>query len=151
MNDTRSVRRVEGRGNLDRDRERLVERHGPRLEPRCERLALEILHDEELEPVLLADVEEWADVRMAERRDRSGFAFEPLAELGVGREVSGKYLDRDDAIEPGVAGPVDFAHPAGAERRNDFIRTETSPRSKRHTNGAIVSPHCRWCGKIFAP
>jgi hypothetical protein len=127
VNDTRSVRRVEGGGYLNSDRECLFERYCPLFEPRCERLALEILHDEELEPVLLTDIEQWADVRMAERRNHSGFAFEPLAKLGVASEVSGKYLDSDDAIEPGVAGPVDLAHSAGAERLNDFIRTETSP------------------------
>jgi hypothetical protein len=29
--------------------------------------------------------------------------------------------------QPGVAGPVDFAHPAGAERRHDLVGAEPGP------------------------
>src|SRR5687768_12652036 len=41
-------------------------------------------------------------------------------------------LDGDDSIEPGVAPLVDFAHPACAERRDDFVRAEASARRKCH-------------------
>ena len=36
-----------------------------------------------------------------------------------------KDLDRDDPFETRVLGPVHFAHAAGAEQRDDFVRTET--------------------------
>ena len=62
----------------------------------------------------MADVVERADVRMIERRDRARLALEALAQLRVGRERRRQDLDRDRAVEPRVAGAVDFAHAAGA-------------------------------------
>jgi hypothetical protein len=41
------------------------------------------------------------------------------------RDIGGKDLDRDRAIEARVAGLVDFAHAAGTDQANDFVRTET--------------------------
>ena len=71
-------------------------------------------------PCSCADVVERADVRMIELRDRARFAIEPLAELRIGGEQVRQDLDRDDAIEAGIAGFVDLAHAARAERRRGF-------------------------------
>ena len=46
------------------------------------------------------------------------------AHLGVVGEVLGQHLDRDFSTEAGVARPVHFAHAAGAERRDHFLRAE---------------------------
>ena len=35
-------------------------------------------------------------------------------------------LQRDDAIEPLIAGAVDLSHSAGAERRQNLVRTEAA-------------------------
>jgi hypothetical protein len=35
-----------------------------------------------------------------------------------------EHFDGDVAIEARIAGAVDFAHPAPAEQRNDFVRPE---------------------------
>ena len=43
-----------------------------------------------------------------------------------------QHLDGDVAIQPSVARAIDFAHPAGAERRDDFIRAESSARNQAH-------------------
>ncbi len=39
---------------------------------------------------------------------------------------------RDVALQPPVAGAVDLAHPAGAKRRDDFVRTDPGAWSERH-------------------
>ena len=65
-----------------------------------------------------------ADVRMRERGDGLGFSLEPVAELRVVGDPGGEDLDRDRAIEAGVARPVDLAHPARTERGHDFVRTK---------------------------
>ena len=44
--------------------------------------------------------------------------------LHIARELVGQDLDRDIAIEPGIAGTIHVAHAAGAERSNDFVRAE---------------------------
>jgi hypothetical protein len=42
---------------------RLIERQWPLGEPRGERFALEVLHDKEVQPAVLPDVVEGADMR----------------------------------------------------------------------------------------
>ena len=121
--------------DVDRDRQRLGERQrtGAR-EAIGERLAFEILEDEELVVAVAADVEERADVRMLQRRDGARFALEALAQLRVGGERVGQDLDGDGAIEPRVTRAVDLAHPARAERRDDLVRAE--PRTRGDSHGA---------------
>ena len=55
---------------------------------------------------------------MVQRSDSASFALETLAEL------SGRDLDRDDTIEPCVAGLVHFTHATRANGRNNFVRAE---------------------------
>ena len=140
MDDARTVRPVERRRDLDRRLERLVDRESALRQPIRQRLALEILHDEERGAVLLAHVVQRADVRMIELRDRAGLAIEALAELRVGREGVRENLDRDRAIEPRVAGFVDLAHPAGADERQDFVRAEASAGGQRHQSRRAIIP-----------
>ena len=87
----------------------------PFCEPVGERLALEQLHHEEVASVLVADVEERADVRMVERRDRLRLALEALAELRVLGEARGQDLDRDVAVEARVL-PRDRPRPCRRRR-----------------------------------
>ena len=66
MDDAGRVRRGERAGHLDAVAKRLIERQPAARQPARERLALEELHDQEVGAVLLPDVEERADVRVAE-------------------------------------------------------------------------------------
>ena len=116
---------IERAGDLHRDRQRLGERQRPAGDPIGQRLALEVLHDEERGSVVLADVVQRADVRVGELRDGARFQVEARAELRIGRQRLGQDFHRDEPIEPGVAGFVDLAHAAGAERAEDFVRSET--------------------------
>jgi hypothetical protein len=42
-------------------------------------------------------------------------------------QAGGEHLHGDVAAEPRVAGPIDLAHAAGAERGDDFVWTQTGP------------------------
>jgi hypothetical protein len=64
--------------------------------------------------------------RMIERREQPCLALEPREAIGIGREARRQHLDRHIASELRIAGAVDFAHPAAAERRENLVRTETS-------------------------
>ena len=75
-----------------------------------------------------ADVIEGADVRMVKGGDRARLTFEALAQLRIGSQRGRQDLDRDAAIQPRVAGAVDFAHSTGAYRRDEFIRPEPEAR-----------------------
>jgi hypothetical protein len=52
--------------------------------------------------------------------------------LRVAGELRGQDLDRDDAIEPRVAGPIDLAHATGPDGRDDLIRPEANAGRKVH-------------------
>jgi hypothetical protein len=49
--------------------------------------------------------------------------------------MRGQDFDRDRAIETGVAGFVDLAHPAGPDGREDFIRAEAHAGREGHGGG----------------
>ena len=51
-------------------------------------------------------------------------ALEALAQLLVGGQVLRQDLDGDGPLEARVPRPVDLAHPARAERREDLVGTE---------------------------
>ncbi len=127
MDDAGAVRAIERAGDLHRDRQRVASGSG-RGRSIGERLALEVLHDEERGSMVLADVVERADVRMGELRDGARFRSNRARNCGSAASVSGRTFTATSTIEPGVAGFVDLAHAARAERADDFIRTESRPR-----------------------
>ena len=59
---------------------------------------------------------------MVQAGDRMRLALEALVER---RQA---FLDGDDTIEAGIARLVDLAHAAGANRLDDFVRTEPGAR-----------------------
>ena len=67
---------------------------------------------------------------MIERRERLRFAREAREPVGIGRERLGQHLQRDVAIEFGVAGAIDLTHSAFADQRGDFVDAETGAGGK---------------------
>ncbi len=61
------------------------------------------------------------DVRMVERREHLRFALEAREPVRVLCERSRQHLQRDVAVEPGVAGTIDLAHSAFAQLGHDLI------------------------------
>ena len=85
----------------------------------------------------MADVVQGADVRVvqrailrASRSNRSG--------TRVADQVRRQDLDGHRAVEADVGGPVDFAHPTGAEGVDDFVRAEPSPRTLGHPSRLLL-------------
>jgi putative ABC transport system permease protein len=127
MDDPARVRGVERVGQLVAPLDRLFDRQRAVRQADVERAPLEQFHQQERAPLVIADVVERADVRMVQRRDDAGFAVEALERLGIVCQAGGQDLDRDVAIESSIPGAIDLAHPAGADRRGDFVRTKTGP------------------------
>ena len=65
-----------------------------------------------------------ADVRVAQAGDGLRLALEPGAAVRIGADVGREHLDRDGAIEAGVAGLVDIAHAAGPDGGEDLVPVE---------------------------
>ena len=84
MDDARAVRLVQRARDLNRVSSAPGSsgqaRACSRLQPIGQRLAFEILHHQEVDTVLLADVVQRADVRMVQLRDGARFAIEALAQ-----------------------------------------------------------------------
>src|SRR5262249_49176175 len=62
-----------------------------------------------------------ADMRVAECRDRAGFALEALAVFGVAGKVRGQHLDGDGTVEAPVTRAVNLVHAASADGRENFV------------------------------
>src|SRR5262245_8102943 len=142
------MRVIERVGELYAVAEYVGRRQRPLQQPFLERLAFEILHHQETDRRWRSagrgrigrfpDVVQVADVRMIQRRDRLRLALEAGAAVGVRGERLAQDLDRHDPIEARVAGLVDVAHPAAAERRQDLVWTETRAGTQRHRLGGKI-------------
>ena len=83
MRDALTVSFIQGVGNLDRRLQRLVERQRAPAQPPRQRLALQMLHHQEVDPVLAPHIMERTDVWVIQAGDGLGFALEPLLQVGV--------------------------------------------------------------------
>ena len=61
---------------------------------------------------------------MVQRGGRARFLLEALHAIRVGGDGRGEDLEGDFTIQPRIARAKHFAHPAGANRAEDFVRTE---------------------------
>src|SRR5437660_6755345 len=75
---------------------------------------------------------------MIQRREELRLALEARDPFRIVGETLRQEFDRDIARKPRVARFVDFAHAAGAERRDDFVRTEATARLKRHVESRRI-------------
>src|SRR6266478_2350298 len=63
-------------------------------------------------------------MRMVERGDRFGLAFETLFQVSIVGELLRQDFDSDRAFQPRIAGAVHFAHAARTQQPDDLIRPE---------------------------
>ena len=84
-------------------------------QPFPERLAFQQFHGDKRLAFVFVDVMNGADVGVIESRRRLSFALKPLQRLTVFDEPLGQELQRDEAMELGVLGLIDHAHPAATE------------------------------------
>jgi hypothetical protein len=127
VHDALAVRRVQGFANLHAALECLLDRQRT-----GDGSSLDVLHDEVAAALVLPDVVQRADVRVIERRDRPGLAFEPVGE----RALDG--LHRHVAIETRVAGAIDVAHASRPEIRAHFVGADAGTRIEGHCRESIA-------------
>ena len=138
MHDAAAMGLAQGFGILDRLAQDIFGCQGPAsFSRRCrqpirERLSFQILHDQEVDAVVLTDVVERADMRMIQARNRSGFPFEALLEIAIMHAAMGQHLDGNGTIEPRVAGSIDLSHSSCPDGSQDFVRPETATFVQRH-------------------
>ena len=133
VDDARAMRVVERVGDLAAVAQHLVGRQRAAREPIVQRLALEILHDDE---------RSWPSCSpTSNSAQMCGWLSAEMARASVskrarrsGRSASsgGSSLIATARSEPRVAGPVDLAHAAGADERQDFVRAESHAGRQGH-------------------
>ena len=112
-----------------------------------ERFAVDELHDEKVDALVVADVVNGADVRVVERRDRARLPFEPGSALRILGPHRGRIL-RDVPAEPRVVRAEHLAHAARTDVRVNPIRDRADGRSaalRRPSRQRAPSGMTPWC------
>ena len=85
--------------------------------------ALNVFHDDILQPVTEAHVIHLDDIRVRQDRDRLRLIFEAAAELLIGKKFFFEDFNCNDAIINIVIGFIDHRHTAHADDLADLIST----------------------------
>ena len=99
----------------------LIERLGLAVDLLGEAAAGEILEGEIGKAVVLADVVDLDYVRMFNRRDGFGLAFEPGDILGPGVRAGADHFESDEPVEPRLPCLVHDAHSAHTQHAQDVV------------------------------
>ena len=119
--------------------EREGERQRTTFQPLLERLSVNVLHDQVVNVIVIADVVERADVRMVQAGDDLGFALEAFPTGRIGREVFGKRLDGYGAVQARIDGAIHLAHAAGGDEGLDLVGAKGGP-GKTAMKGPLLEP-----------
>ena len=131
MNNAAAMCDHEGFGDMRADRERLVRAEPPSPHARSQRVALDVLHDDEIAPGRVgADFIDRANTVMLESGHRAGFTQEPATRLIVGGRD--QKLDRDQPVQPRIASEEDLAHAARAQPALEAVLRDTGTGVQAH-------------------
>ena len=121
MDDPVRVGRVEGVGDLPRDRERLVDGDATADDAIGQRLAVNELHHQRPGTGGFLEAIDMRDVRVIQRREHLCLALESGQAIRVGHQGVGQHLEGIVPLERQVACTPDLAHPAFAEDGDHFV------------------------------
>ena len=126
MNDPLVVRRPQRVGDLDGDRQDLADRQRPAKQSRLQARPIKQFHGDEGLRLVVADLQERADVRVVQRRGQGGLTFEASNGVDVFRQLVLDDLDGDGAGEAGILRFIHHSHTARPERSDDIEVRELS-------------------------
>ena len=112
-------------------------------EERAQGLAFEQLRHDVRHVAVDVHVEDDDDPGVVEGGGGPGLLREPGQALGIACELRGQDLDGDVTAQPRVESPVNLAHAAGADGRNDFVRPEPGTCGEGHR--AIIGRYLFRC------
>ena len=143
VDDAAVVRRGEPLGDLRAVLERLSDRQRPTRNHRRQGFTVEQFRHRVGDGALFPDVVNRDDVRIGKRGEGLHLALEPRERRWIDGENRRQHLDGDVAPEPRIARAVDFAHPTGANRADDFVDAETRAWGQPHYGVQIVRSRTR--------
>ena len=107
-----------------------VRRAAVAVESVGQRLAGDVLHDQERHPLNLIDRVDRDDVLVLEGRGGLGFAEEPAASIVIGGGHGREYLDGDRALQCWVEGLEHYAHAAATDLTANLVGPEPAERAR---------------------
>ena len=145
MDDAFGVGGIESFGHVNADREQRLHLQRPVADEMFQRLAFQVLHDNEGLVALFPDVMNSADVGMIQGGCRLRFAAEAGESGGVAGNVFRKELESNEAMQARVFGLVNHAHPATTKLldhpvvrdvlADHFAHEEIARNARRQTSG----------------
>src|SRR5262247_3225521 len=75
---------------------------------------------------------------MIERGEKLGLALEAREPIRIKCDRGGENLERDAAIQQGVASAIDFTHSAGAKRGLNFVSAEATTWCQPHRESPTI-------------
>jgi hypothetical protein len=120
---------LERQRDLARDRQRVGRGNAPARDQIRERRALDELHHNRIAALEAVHL---GDVGVIELGENLRLALESREAVGVVGDRGWEHFDRDVATKTGIAGPINFAHAARAQRREDFVVPEARPGGQWH-------------------
>ena len=121
VDDAARVGGIQRVGDVNAQFQEVVDGQGPLADAMLQRPAVEQLHHEEPLAVVLADVEERADVGVIQRRGDACLALEAFDRLRIARQLRREEFDGNLPAEPRVLGAIDHSHAAAAEFFDDAV------------------------------
>ena len=122
-------------GGLRPDREKTLRDERARRKDLAQGFSVHEFHRDPRYGVRSPHVVDRNDVRMVQGRGRARLLLEPREAVRIRGEFFGQHFDRYLAAEPQVARPIDFAHPPGPKKRDDFKRAQSGARRQTHVGG----------------
>src|SRR5580658_6166065 len=121
VDDSLSMRGIEGIGNFDGERENHFRFQRMPADAVLQRHAVEILHDDEGLTFAFVNLEDHADVRVVQGRRRLRLTLEAGQSLRVPGDLIGEKFQGDEAMQLDIFSFVDDTHPPAAESFDDAI------------------------------
>jgi hypothetical protein len=130
-------------GDLHDDRDRLGQRQ-PVAHPLGQQAAVQVLHRDVVDVVVLDDVVDADDVRVRQPRHRPPLVEEALLGVGVG-QAAAHDLDRDLAVERTLHRQIDGRHAARTELADEVVARNVERRCghawmRGRLRAAIIAP-----------
>src|SRR5262245_23725971 len=132
MDDAPAMGRIQSGSDIRSDAQHLIQWQGTLHQPVGQRLPFDLLHHQEEDPFLAADVVQRADVGMVQRGDALGFPLEAGAELLILGKTLGTNLDGHFPIQASIPGAPHLAHAAGTQRADDLVGAQPRAGSEAH-------------------
>src|SRR5262245_32459271 len=123
MNNSLLVRGCQTARDLPRVFDRFALRKSRAGHALTKRFAFQEFRDDVGGAVMFADVINCEDIRMVQSSCGTGFLLEAMQPLLIVGKCRRQHFDSDITAETSISSAINFAHPARAERRDDFVRT----------------------------